>query len=110
MDLVVDDLNGDRRLDLVFTNTTVLRTGAAGVLSVLINTPGLCNVQYVRRRTLAEAMRVLARVNCRVGRVRHTYSKTGKRGRVISQNPNFGTVLRGGGKVNLIVSRGRKPS
>ena len=55
-------------------------------------------------------MRALARVNCRVGRVRHTYSKTGKRGRVISQKPRFGAVLPAGGKVNLVVSRGRKPS
>ena len=27
---------------------------------------------------------------------------------MISQKPKFGTVLRGGGKVNLVVSRGRK--
>jgi beta-lactam-binding protein with PASTA domain len=27
---------------------------------------------------------------------------------VISQKPNFGAVLPGGGKVNLVVSRGRK--
>ncbi len=36
-------------------------------------------------------------------------SKTIKRGRVISQKPRFGAVLPGGGKVDLVVSRGRTP-
>jgi beta-lactam-binding protein with PASTA domain len=30
------------------------------------------------------------------------------RGRVISQKPGFGGVLPGGGKVKLVVSRGRR--
>ena len=33
-----------------------------------------------------------------------------KRGRVISQKPKLGTVLPSGGKVNLVVSRGRRPA
>jgi beta-lactam-binding protein with PASTA domain len=36
------------------------------------------------------------------------YSKTVKRGRVISQKPKPGAVLPNGGKVNLVVSRGRE--
>jgi eukaryotic-like serine/threonine-protein kinase len=55
-------------------------------------------------------VRTVARGNCRVRKIRRAYSTTVKRGRVISQKPRFGTVLRGGGKVNLVVSRGRKPS
>ena len=43
-------------------------------------------------------------------KIRRAYSTTVKRGRVISEKPRFGTVLPGGGKVNLVVSRGRKPS
>ena len=77
---------------------------------VLINTPGLCTVQDVSRAmTPAAAKRTLARANCRVGKIRRAYSKV-KRGRVISQKPRFGAVLPGGGKVNLVVSRGRRPS
>ena len=76
--------------------------------SVLINTPGLCTVQDVEGQTLLAARRTLARAHCRVGKIRRVYSRA-KRGRVISQKPRFGTVLRNGGKVNLVVSRGRKP-
>ena len=77
---------------------------------MLLNTPGLCTVQNVEGKTLPTAKRTLARANCRVGKIRRAYSKSVKRGRVISQRPRFGAVLRGGGKVNLVVSRGRKPS
>ena len=60
--------------------------------------------------TLPAAKRTIARGNCRVGKIRRAYSKTVKKGRVISQKPKFGTVLPGGGKVNLAVSRGTRPS
>jgi eukaryotic-like serine/threonine-protein kinase len=75
---------------------------------VLINTPGLCSVQDVRGKTLVTAKRTLARAGCRVGKVRRAYSKTFERGAVISERPKPGTVLRNGGKVNLVVSLGRK--
>jgi FG-GAP-like repeat/PASTA domain len=94
------DLNGDEKPDLVTTGNRSLH--------VLINTPGLCNVQDVVGMTPAAAKRELARVNCRAGRVSRAYSKRVKKGRVISQKPRFGAVLRGGGKVNLVVSRGRR--
>jgi hypothetical protein len=112
----IGDLNGDGKSDLVSANVT------PSTVSVLINTPGLCTVQNVGRRflresnlvvqaqTLPAAKRTIARANCRVGTIRHAYSKTVKRGRVISQKPEPGTVLRGGGKVNLVVSRGRRSS
>ena len=77
---------------------------------MLLNTPGLCTVQNVRGRTLPIARRTLARANCRVGKIRRAYSKNVKKGRVISQKPRFGAVLPGGGKVDLVVSRGRRPS
>ncbi len=74
---------------------------------MLLNTPGLCTVQNVKGKTLLAAKRTIARANCRVGKIRRAYSDF-KRGRVISQKPRPGTVLPGGGKVNLVVSRGRK--
>jgi hypothetical protein len=91
----IGDLNGDGKLDLA-TN-----------VSVLLNTPGLCTVQPLEGVTLAAAKRTMARASCRVGKIRRPYSRI-KRGRVISQKPRFGAVLPGGGKVDLVVSRGRK--
>ena len=101
--VAIGDLNGDGKPDLVTANAD------ADSISVLLNTPGLCTVQNVGRKTLPAAKRTIARANCRVGKVRRAYSRI-KKGRVISQKPKFGAVLRGGGKVNLVVSRGRKPS
>jgi beta-lactam-binding protein with PASTA domain len=83
---------------------------------VRINIPGLCNVPEVRWTQvlyplkLAAAKRILARGHCRVGKVRYAFHRDVKKGRVISQQPRFGAVLPGGGRVNLVVSRGRKPS
>ena len=66
-------------------------------------------MQDVKTQTLLAAKRTIARANCRVGKIRRAYSKTVKRGRVISQTPRPGTVLPNRGKVSLVVSRGRRP-
>ena len=113
--VAIGQLNGDRRPDLAIAN------GDFPLVSVLLNKPGLCTVQSVRARTLQAAERALARANCRLGTIRYAYSKDVtlphppwfvpaiKRGRVISQKPAFGTVHRGGAKVDLVVSRGKRP-
>jgi beta-lactam-binding protein with PASTA domain len=75
---------------------------------VSINRPGLCNVQRFAGMTLAAAKQTLAHVNCRLGKVLHTYSKRVKKGRIISPRPRLGEVRRHGGRVDLVVSRGRK--
>jgi hypothetical protein len=93
------DLNGDRKLDLVVNSGTV---------QVLLNRPGLCDVQDLRRLTLLEAKRTLARVNCRVGKVGYAYSRT-IRGLVIRQKPKLGAVLPRGAKVDVVLSRGGQP-
>ena len=102
--VVTADLNGDDKPDVVTANTV-------GTVSVLLNTPGLCNVQDVRYMTLRAAKPRLARVNCRVGKVTRVYTRawrTWPKGSVISQKPKFGAVLPGGGKVKLVVSKGRR--
>jgi hypothetical protein len=104
--VAVDDLNGDGKPDLVFTDLDS-RNGASFV-SVLLNRPGLCTVQYVEGMALAAAKRTIARANCRVGKIRRVYSRMVRRGRVISEKPGALTVLPNRGKVNLVVSRGRK--
>lgn len=99
----IGDLNGDGKVDLATSNDE------ADTVSVLINTPGLCNVQDVRRMTVAVATRMLSRVNCSASEVGSDYSAAFKRGRVMWQKPAPGVVLPNGGKVDLRVSLGPKP-
>ena len=101
--VAIGDLNGDRKPDLVTANPD------PHIVSVLLNTPGVCTVQDVKGQTMPVARRMIARAHCRVGKIRRAYSKEIKKGRVISQKPKPGTVLPGRGKVNLVVSRGRRP-
>ena len=79
-----------------------------GKVAVLIDTPGLCNVQNVYGLTPTAASRTLGSVNCQVGKISRVYSRWAKKGLVISQKPKFGAVLAGGGKVNLVVSKGKR--
>jgi hypothetical protein len=90
--------------------TVAYRPGVFGGAASVTDTPPVCTVPSVKRMMLRTALRTIARGNCRVGKVRRAYSRTVKRGRVISQKPRFGAVLPGGGKVDLVVSRGRTPS
>jgi len=97
----VADLNADGKLDVVAPDS------GGGRVWVLLNRPGLCDVQHVRGLTLAGARRMLTRANCRISRVRRVPSRF-KAGRVISQKPKFGAVLPGGGRVTLVVSKRRR--
>ena len=107
--VVTGDLNGDGKADVATASASASGyKPRLGAVAVLLNTPGLCNAQYVVDLTLAAAKRTLARVNCRLGKVSRAYSKIVKKGRVISQKPKFGAVRPGGAKVNLVVSLGGK--
>ena len=61
-----------------------------------------------KRLTLADAEHALVRANCRVGTVRHAHSKKVKAGLVMTQSPGFGLVGPRGGRVNLVVSLGKR--
>ena len=98
--VAIGDLNGDAKPELTTANV-------ADSVSVLANATGLCVVPKVTGKTLTKARRTMSRTDCRVGKVRRAYSKTLKKGRVISQKPRPGTVLPTRSKVSLIVSRGR---
>jgi hypothetical protein len=97
--VAIGDLNRDGRNDLATAKND------PDSVSVFINRPVRCTVQPVSWIGLAAAKRATLRANCRVGRIRRAYSRFGK-GIVMAQRPRFGAVLRKGGKVNLVVSRG----
>jgi hypothetical protein len=104
--VAIDDLNGDGKPDLAVAisgERPQFNSGAA----VLVNATGRCGVPEARWKTLPAAKRAIARGGCRVGRIGRAYSSF-KRGLVISQKPASGRVLPIGGRVNLVVSRGRK--
>ena len=68
-----------------------------------------CVVPTVRGRKLPAARTRLVRANCRLGKVKPAYSPRVKSGRVISQRPRVGARLSELAKVDLVVSRGRRP-
>jgi beta-lactam-binding protein with PASTA domain len=67
-----------------------------------------CVVPKVKGKRLARAKAAIRSHHCRVGKIRHAFSKRLQKGRVISQRPKPHKVLHNGAKVNLVVSRGRK--
>jgi hypothetical protein len=103
--LAAVDLNGDRSRDVVtLSNAT---DGGGNRVSVLLNKPGLCDVQDLFQKNLRGARATIASGGCRLGRVTWGHSRV-KRGHVMAQRPKFGAVLRDGGRVNIVLSLGRR--
>jgi hypothetical protein len=103
--LAVADLNGDRTKDvLTLSNAT---EGPGNRVSVLLNKPGLCNVQDLFQKNLVGARATIAHGGCRLGRVTWGHSRL-KRGRVMGQRPKFGAVLRRGSAVDVVLSLGQR--
>jgi PASTA domain len=69
-----------------------------------------CVVPNVKGKTLARARRLLASKRCALGRITRGYSRKVRKGRVISQRPTVGRRLPRGTRVQVKVSRGRRPS
>jgi hypothetical protein len=87
---------------------------AAPVTRPVVKSPGAtkalrCRVPNVKRRTLRKARIALVRAGCRVGTIRKRFSKV-RKGRVIAQSPGrVGTRAYRGFRVNLVLSKGKKP-
>ncbi len=71
--------------------------------------PPLCVVPKVRGKRLSKARAAIKRNHCRTGKVTRAFSKKVKQGSVLSQRPKAGKRLANGAKVNLVVSRGKRP-
>jgi hypothetical protein len=67
-----------------------------------------CLIPNVKRKTLRQARAALSRRGCKVGAVRRKLSKV-RKGRVIAQSRRPGARLYRGFRVNLVVSKGKKP-
>jgi hypothetical protein len=68
-----------------------------------------CVVPKLKRKGLKAAKRALRAHDCRVGKIKHAFSNTVKKGHVISQRPKPHKLLAHGAKVRLTVSKGKKP-
>ncbi|HKD33356.1 MAG TPA: FG-GAP-like repeat-containing protein [Gaiellaceae bacterium] len=99
-DLAIRDLNGDGWADLAAAND------GSNFVAVLTNTLGACHAPGLRGMGLAAAKASLARAGCRVGTLRHAFSRRVLDGRVMIAEPRFGSVWPNGAEVDLVVSRG----
>ena len=72
------------------------------------NSTSPCVVPNVVGKPLSAAKKMLKAAHCGVGTIKSVYSKV-KKGRVAAQNPRPGKHLKGGTKVALRVSKGKRP-
>ncbi len=82
---------------------------AASVSRAFKIAPPQCNVPRVKGKRLAAAKSAIKQRHCRTGKVTYAFSKTTKKGRVVSQSRRPGRVFPADTKITLVVSRGRKP-
>ena len=68
-----------------------------------------CLVPKLKGMRLKTARRALKAHDCSTGKIRHAFSKTVQKGRVISQKPKPHKLLEHGAKVRLTVSNGKRP-
>ena len=69
-----------------------------------------CTVPKLKGKRLKAAKRAIRAHDCSVGRIKRAFSMRIKKGRVISQKPKPHKRLRHGAKVNLTVSKGKRPA
>jgi uncharacterized delta-60 repeat protein len=103
-------LQRDRRIVLVGTTEVPGSQDQRFDLALVryLNPAPRCLVPDVRGKTARAARTSITRGRCRVGRLSGKTSQTVQKGRVISQTPPPGTSLPVGGRVNLVLSKGRR--
>lgn len=69
---------------------------------------GFCIVPRLEGQTLQDARKNIRKAHCRTGTISGSYTKLNK-GRVVSQSPRAKRHLRSGARVNIVISRGRRP-
>jgi hypothetical protein len=79
------------------------------IASKPLTPPKTCTVPKVVGKSLTAASSAIKKAHCRVGTVRRAYSKKVKKRIVIAQSRAAGKVVPLDTKINLVVSRGRKP-
>ena len=96
------------------TTTTVTTTTSMTTTTTTTTTttpghkpkPPKCHVPKVVGKSFSKARRAIRRHHCRVGAVRHKWSRRFTENHVISQRPPGGRVLAHNHRVNLVVSIG----
>lgn len=78
-------------------------------LQPVLDTKQSCKVPNLKNLTVKAAARELATAQCKRGRVSYAFSPKVKKGRVMKQSQRPGKTLKENAKVNLVVSRGKKP-
>lgn len=72
--------------------------------------PEFCVVPDVVGLKETRAKTAITKGHCKVGRISRKYSKKRAKGRVLAQNPTSAFLLDVGSRINLTVSKGRKPA
>jgi len=88
------------------SRVTAIAAGDAHNLALV--EPVSCRVPKVVGKRVASAKRTIAQRHCRTGKVSYAYSRTRKKGIVISQSRRPGRLLPDRSKINLVASRGSR--
>lgn len=70
--------------------------------------PPACIAPKAKGKSLTDARRMIKRAHCRTGTIRRSFSNV-KKNHVISQTPGHGRHLLNGARINLRVSKGKRP-
>jgi hypothetical protein len=79
------------------------------IAAIPLRPAATCVVPKVVGKRLSAAKLALARKHCRVGKVKYAYSRNAGKGTVASQSRRPGTVVAANSRVDLVLSRGRRP-
>jgi hypothetical protein len=103
-----------KRLRVVVTATNVDGSRSAtsdlsaSVVARKVTRQVRCVVPNVRGKSLKQAKSRIRQAHCKTGRLVRAYSRSVRRGRVISQAPKPGARMKQGTRVRLVVSKGPK--